>query len=103
MLMNGFSAFIEGRSKIANSISTTFVSLCVSRILGWILLALHCALLPKSSHKGKTGSYPARLHGSCKTTGAIFQPFVFAIMCNKIEKIIASSKSGSTGVSLLLD
>lgn len=46
MAMNGLSMFIEGGSKIANSKSTTFVFLCLSRILGWILLASHCAFLP---------------------------------------------------------
>lgn len=99
MATNHLSAFIEGESKIGNSKSTRFLSLFLSRILGWILLALHHAFLLKSSHKGKMDSYCARLHGSCRKTGTIFQLFIFAIMYKKIEEIIVSIKSSSIDVS----
>lgn len=58
MAMNDLSALIEGRSKIADSRGTTIASLPLSRILGWVLLALHCVFLPKLPLRG---SYHARL------------------------------------------
>lgn len=100
--MNGLSAFTEVVNKITNSKSTTFVFLFLSRILGWILLVLHHAFLPKSSHKGKIGSYGIRLQGTCKKTGTMFQLFIFGIIYKKTEKIIVSNNSSSVGVSLPL-
>lgn len=101
MATNGLSAFIKGGSKTATSKSMTLVFLFLSGISGWALLALHRAFLPKPSRKCKVGSCWAKLPGSSRRTGAVFQPFVFALTYKKMEKIVVSRKSGSIGMPLL--
>lgn len=76
--------------------------LLLSRILGWILLVLHHAFLPKSSHKGKIGSYGVWLQETCKKTGRIFQLSIFTLIYIRKLKIIVSNNTSSTGVSLPL-
>lgn len=101
MARNALSVLIEGRRKIGTEKRNVCVPLslqsCRVDATG-LPLCLPAQILP--SRQG--GLLLPKAPWELQEAGTTLQPFLFAIMYKKNEKIIVSSKSGLTGVSLLL-